>query len=40
MRVHVTRLQRRANVWKFRGEAKVDGAVVAEASFAAMIRDR
>ncbi len=40
MRVHVARAQRRGNVWKFRGEAKVDGAVVAEATFAAMIRDR
>lgn len=40
MRVHVARTQRRGNVWKFHGEARVDGAVVAEASFAAMIRDR
>lgn len=40
MRVRVVRLQRRANVWKFRGEATVDGAVVAEATFGAMIRDR
>lgn len=37
--VHVTRIQRRANVWKFNGQAKVDGHVVAEATFAAMIRD-
>lgn len=38
--VHVRRLQRRANVWKFAAEAKVDGVVVAEATYAAMIRDR
>jgi 3-hydroxyacyl-[acyl-carrier-protein] dehydratase len=40
MRVRVERAQRRANVWKFRGQATVEGAVAAEASFAAMIRDR
>ncbi len=38
--VHVTKVQRRMNVWKFSGQAKVDGQVVAEATFAAMIRDR
>ncbi|MCW8084088.1 3-hydroxyacyl-ACP dehydratase FabZ [Sabulicella glaciei] len=38
--VHVHKVQRRMNVWKFRGEAKVDGVVVAEATYAAMIRDR
>ena len=38
--VHVTRVQRRANVWKFSGEARVNGQVVAEATYAAMIRDR
>jgi len=38
--VHVTRAQRRMNVWKFSGQAKVDGQIVAEATFAAMIRDR
>ncbi len=40
MRVHVARHHRRGNVWKFRGEARVDGVMVAEANFAAMIRDR
>lgn len=35
--VHVTRLQRRRNVWKFEAKAKVEGAVVAEAKYAAMI---
>jgi len=38
--VHVTKVQRRMNVWKFSGQAKVDGQIVAEATFAAMIRDR
>jgi 3-hydroxyacyl-[acyl-carrier-protein] dehydratase len=39
LKVHVTKLQNRRNVWKFRAEAKVDGAVVAEATYAAMILD-
>ncbi len=38
--LYVKRLQRRANVWKFGGEAMVDGQLVAEATFTAMIRDR
>jgi 3-hydroxyacyl-[acyl-carrier-protein] dehydratase len=38
--VHVTKLQRRVNVWKFHAQAKVDGQVCAEATYAAMIRDR
>lgn len=38
--VHVTKVQRRMSVWKFSGLAKVDGQIVAEATFAAMIRDR
>ena len=40
VRVHVTKVQRRMNVWKFSAQAKVDGQVVAEATYAAMIRDR
>ena len=40
VRVHVRKAQRRMSVWKFSGEAKVDGVTVAEATFAAMIRDR
>jgi 3-hydroxyacyl-[acyl-carrier-protein] dehydratase len=40
LHVHVERRQNRGNVWKFDGEAKVDGKVVAEATFAAMIMDR
>jgi 3-hydroxyacyl-[acyl-carrier-protein] dehydratase len=40
LHVHVERRQNRGNVWKFDGQAKVDGKVVAEATFAAMIMDR
>lgn len=40
MEVHVVKKQNRGQVWKFRGEARVDGKIVAEATFAAMIRDR
>jgi 3-hydroxyacyl-[acyl-carrier-protein] dehydratase len=40
MRVHVVRERQRANIWKFRAEAKVDGKVVAEATYSAMILDR
>ena len=37
--VRVRRQHNRGNVWKFEGEAMVDGKVAAEATFAAMIRD-
>ena len=37
LRIDVVRERHRANVWRFRGEAKVDGAVVAEATYTAMI---
>jgi 3-hydroxyacyl-[acyl-carrier-protein] dehydratase len=40
MEVHVVKKQNRGQVWKFRGEARVDGKVVAEAIFSAMIRDK
>jgi 3-hydroxyacyl-[acyl-carrier-protein] dehydratase len=40
MHVTVTRKQRRGPVWKFEGVARVDGAVVAEAVYSAMIMDR
>jgi 3-hydroxyacyl-[acyl-carrier-protein] dehydratase len=40
MRVHVVKEKQRANIWKFHPEAKVDGKVVAEATYAAMILDR
>ncbi len=37
--IEVTKRHSRANVWKFGGEAKVDGVLVAQATFAAMILD-
>jgi 3-hydroxyacyl-[acyl-carrier-protein] dehydratase len=40
MRIHVRKDRNRGNVWKFSAEAKVDGQVVAESTFAAMILDR
>ena len=39
MRVHVERIHKRGNVWKFKGEAKVNGVVCAEATYTAMIVD-
>ena len=39
LHVHVVRQRNRANVWKFSGEAKVDGVLVAEAVYTAMILD-
>ncbi|MHA1536468.1 MAG: 3-hydroxyacyl-ACP dehydratase FabZ [Alphaproteobacteria bacterium] len=38
--IKVKKLRRRGNVWKFRGEAIVDGNLAAEAVFSAMIMDR
>ena len=40
MRVEVVKQRQRGPVWKFEGTAKVDGAVVAEAVFSAMIMER
>jgi 3-hydroxyacyl-[acyl-carrier-protein] dehydratase len=40
MRIHVRKERNRGNVWKFSAEAKVDGTVVAEATYAAMIMDK
>ena len=37
LKIHVSRIQNRRSVWKFRGEAKVEGTLVANASFSAMI---
>ncbi len=37
--IHIKLLKNRANVWKFQGEAKVDGVLVAEAVFSAMVMD-
>jgi 3-hydroxyacyl-[acyl-carrier-protein] dehydratase len=39
LRVHVEKVQKRSNVWKFRGEAKVGDVVCAEAVYTAMIVD-
>ena len=40
LHIHVSKLQNRGPVWKFNGQAKVDGAIVAEADFSAMIIDQ
>jgi 3-hydroxyacyl-[acyl-carrier-protein] dehydratase len=40
MLVEVTKKQRRGPVWKFQGVAKVNGAVVAEAVYSAMLMER
>lgn len=39
MHLHVTKEHGRGKVWRFRGEAKVDGTLMAEATFTAMIVD-
>ncbi len=39
IKIHVSKERNRGAVWKFRGEARVDGALVAEAKFSAMIMD-
>lgn len=39
LHIHVFKERSRGNVWKFRSEAKVDGQLVAEATYAAMIMD-
>ncbi len=36
---HVRKIRNRGRVWRFYGEAKVDGAVVAEAEISAMLAD-
>lgn len=38
--IHVEKVQSRGKVWKFKGQAIVDGNVCAEASFGAMIADK
>ena len=40
MHIHVHCLKSRGNVFKFRGEAKVDGVLCAEAEYSAMIFDK
>ena len=39
VRIEVEKLHMRGNVWKFAGKAVVDGTIVAEATYAAMILD-
>ena len=39
LHVEVGKLRRRGNVWRFRGEARVEGKLMAQATFAAMIMD-
>ena len=38
--IHIEKTQYRGAVWKFRGEARVDGKLCAEANFSAMITDK
>ena len=40
LRIYVAKERSRANVWRFAAEAKVDGRLVAEATYAAMLMDR
>jgi 3-hydroxyacyl-[acyl-carrier-protein] dehydratase len=37
VRLHLTKLKSRRNMWWYRGEAMVDGALVAEATISAML---
>jgi len=39
LRIHCKKDRSRGNVWKFSAEARVDGVLVAEATYAAMILD-
>jgi 3-hydroxyacyl-[acyl-carrier-protein] dehydratase len=39
VRIHVVKDRSRGNVWKFTAEAKVNGILMAEATYAAMIMD-
>lgn len=40
LKLHVTKDRCRGNIWRFRGEANVDGTLVAQATFTAMIVDK
>lgn len=40
LKIHVQKIQNRRNVWKFHGEARVDGELCAEADLTAMIMDK
>jgi len=39
LHIHVAKQAQRGNAWKFSGQAKVDGVVVSDASYSAMIVD-
>ncbi len=39
LHIHVSKLRQRGSVWKFSGQARVDGTLMAEARFTAMIMD-
>jgi 3-hydroxyacyl-[acyl-carrier-protein] dehydratase len=39
LRIHVKKERNRGNVWRFTGEARVDGQLMAEATYTAMIVD-
>lgn len=39
LHVHVQKIQHRRNVWKFKGVARVNGDLIAEATYTAMIVD-
>nr|WP_137392431.1 3-hydroxyacyl-ACP dehydratase FabZ [Rhodoligotrophos defluvii] len=39
VKIHVQLLRKRANVWKYRGEARVDGRLAAEAEISAMLTE-
>jgi 3-hydroxyacyl-[acyl-carrier-protein] dehydratase len=40
LHVHVSKDRNRGNVWKFSAKAVVDDVVVADATYAAMVRDK
>lgn len=40
LELQVQKVQTRGNVWRFSGKAMVEGKIAAEATFAAMIRDK
>ena len=40
VRYHMTKIAKRRNMWWYRGEAKVDGALVCEAHLSAMLVDQ
>lgn len=40
LEIEVSKEQSRGSVWRFSGKAKVDGVVMAEATFSAMIADK